>query len=265
MDAAAHPLALLSLQIDWGADEALADLPVDRMLSAPQAMVPTLARQPAALASPLPAPAIRAAPALRAAPAPDDAPLAAATLDDLRAAIRDFSGCRLRDTATNPVLPAGNPAGGLLVIGDPPVAEDDRGGQPFSGAAGLVLDRILMGLGLARNDLMLAPLIPWRPPGSRPPTDAEIAQCLPLLHRLIALAQPKRMILTGILPVRALLGGTVTLRRNRGQWKDLVLPGMPTAIPTMPSLSLAGLKTATDRRAVWTDWRMLHRSILLES
>lgn len=248
----------LALQLDWGADEALAELPVNRLQPLPVAAPPLMA--PPALAPRPSVPAPVATPP-RLAPTHPPSEFTAGTLDEWRAAIRAFTGCALHQTATHPVLAEGNPAAGLLVIGDPPVAEDDRSGRPFSGAAGIVLDRILAALGRTREDVMLAPLIPWRPPGNRPPTDAELAQCLPLLHRLIVLCAPRHIVLTGILPVRTLLGSTTSLRRLRGNWVDLRVPGLDTPIPTLPSFSLANLKTAAERRDVWQDWRLLHRSI----
>ena len=264
-------LALLTLQIDWGADEALAEQPVNRLLAsclmapapsaappsaAPPSASPTLA-SPIAAASPLSTPT---APS-RLTPTYPPSEITASTLEEWRAGIRTFTGCALPQTATHPVLAEGDPTGGVLVIGDPPVAEDDRSGRPFSGAAGTNLDRILAALGLAREALMLAPLIPWRPPGNRPPTDAELAQCLPLLHRLIILCAPRHIVLTGILPVRALLGSASSLRRLRGNWVDLRIPGRDKPIPALPSFSLANLKTSAERRDVWYDWRLLHRSI----
>ena len=262
MDAAADPLTLLSLQIDWGADEALADSAFSRLANASPAVTHT-ARIPIQNATPARPTSMAAA---ISATEPRNAPsIVAATLEALCVAIRDFPGCGLRDTATNPVLPTGAPTSGLLVIGEPPVAEDDRSGIPFSGPAGLVLDRLLASIGLRRDDILLAPLIPWRPPGNRPPTDAELTQCLPIVHRLICVTMPRRILLTGILPVRALLGGGVTLRRIRGQWKDLQVPGLSEPIPALASSSLRDLKTAADRHAVWADWRLLHRSIHPES
>jgi uracil-DNA glycosylase family 4 len=244
METEPDPLTLLRLQIDWGADEALADTPVDR------------------LAAPPPARPIRRA----AAPAPvADTPQAAQTLEEWRALVGNFTGCRLRDTATTTVLAEGDVAGRLLVIGEPPGADDDRSGRPFSGPAGAVLDRILSALGLAREKILLVPLIPWRPPGNRPPTDAELAQCLPLLHQLIALARPRHIVLTGILPTRALLGSTTSLRRARGRWTELQLPGQALAVPALPVTGLTSLKTAAERRDAWLDWRMLHRTIMSQN
>ena len=114
---------------------------------------------------------------------------AAATLDDLRAAIAEFDGCALRDTASHLVFAEGDPSADLLLIGEPPGADEDRGGTPFAGLGGAYLDRMLASIGLERSQLMLAPLIPWRPPGDRPPSPTELAICLPFLHRLIALAR----------------------------------------------------------------------------
>ena len=249
-------LSLLRLQIAWGADEALEDAPVNRLRApVPRALSPP----PPAPARPAPSRPISnqaAAPAAQAA----QAVAAAGTLEALRAAIRGFSGCALRETATNPVLPEGDPAADVMIIGDPPGAEEDRSGRPFSGLAGLVFDRILAGLGLERGWLMLAPLIPWRPPGGRPPTAEELALCLPFLHRLIVLTQPRRIVLAGAAPVRAFLPAA-TLRRLRGRWTEITVPGLERPLLALPTASLTALKTPSDRRDAWTDWRLLRRSM----
>ena len=254
-------LALLALQIDWGADEALLEAPVDRLAArpapSPRMLPETTARVPHALAQPSQP---RAAPEI-ATPEIATPAITAGTLEEWRAAVRGFTGCALRETATNPVLAAGHPASGLMVIGDPPGAEDDRSGLPFQGPAGAVLDRILHALGIQRDQLVLAPLIPWRPPGNRPPTDTELAQCLPLLHRLIALCAPRWIVLNGILPVRALLGQGSSLARLRGRWTDLHVSGLETPVPALPMPGLANLKTAADRRDVWAYWRMLQHTM----
>ena len=55
---------------------------------------------------------------------------------------------------------------------------------------GQLLDRMLASIGLDRSHVLITNLIPWRPPGGRPPTEAEIAMCLPFLHRHLALLRP---------------------------------------------------------------------------
>jgi uracil-DNA glycosylase len=172
--------ALLGLQVEWGADEAIDPTPLDRLRPAEPKPVPP----PGPVAAPEPARGTAGERALAAA-------AKAGTLEDLRSALTSFDGCALRDTASNLVFAAGDPASTTLIIGDPPAREEDRSGQPFAGPEGQLLDQMLISIGLTRADLMLTPLIPWRPPGGRPPSPGEIAICLPFLHRLIALMKPR--------------------------------------------------------------------------
>jgi uracil-DNA glycosylase len=186
----------------------------------------------------------------------------ATTLEALRAAIAGFDGCALRDTASNLVFAEGDPAAGLLLIGDAPGAAEDRSGKPFAGPAGDYLDRMLASIGLQRDTLLLAPLIPWRPPGDRPPSAAELAICLPFLYRLIALSQPRRLVVFGALPIRAVLGQSGNRRRARGAWQEVGIPGLPAPLPMLPTFSPAALmRNPGDRRAAWADLRLLRRTL----
>lgn len=246
-------LDLLRLQIEWGADEALQDAPVDRL----GPLVPPRPPQPAQharTASPV-APS-RSTPAERAVAAA----AAAATLAELRAAIAGFEGCALRDTAANLVFAEGDPASGLLLIGDPPGESEDRSGTPFAGPGGALLERMLASVAMTRQDFMLTPLIPWRPPGGRPPNPAEIAICLPFLHRLIVLAAPRYVILAGALPPRALLPSA--RRRPTPTWIEAAIPGLPSPVPAlgMPSPGSVA-RTPAARQAAWVALRLLRRTL----
>jgi DNA polymerase len=166
----------------------------------------------------------------------------------------------LRDTAANLVFAAGDPDAALMLIGEPPGEAEDRSGTPFAGPDGVLLDRMLASVGLNRDGLLLAPLIPWRPPGGRPPSAGEIAVCLPFLHRLIALAAPRRILLAGALAARTLLGPT---RRRAGPaWVDLSMSGLPGPIATlvMPSPSQVA-RTPSARRDAWAALRLLRRTL----
>ncbi len=250
-----NDLAALRLQIEWGADEALEDAPIDRLRPPPP--LEGLGREAdqgrGEVASP-PAgtPAQRA---LRSA-------AAAGTLEELRTAVAAFDGCALRDTASNLVFARGDPGAALMLIGDPPGAPEDRSGTPFAGPAGDYLDRMLASIGLGRAQLMLAHLIPWRPPGDRPPTPAELAVCLPFLHRLIALAAPRRLLPMGLLATRTLLPQAASRRRPRGAWMDAAIPGLPHTLPALPTFSPAELmRSPKDRRGAWADLRLLRRTL----
>jgi uracil-DNA glycosylase len=186
----------------------------------------------------------------------------AATLEALRAAIAGFDGCALRNTASHLVFAEGDASADLLLIGDAPGADDDRSGTPFAGPAGAYLDRMLGSIGLDRATLLLTPLIPWRPPGDRPPNAGELALCLPFLHRLIALTEPRRLVLVGALAARTLLGQAGSRRRTRGIWQDVVIPGLSGTLPALPTFAPAELmRNPGDRRAAWADLRLLRRTL----
>ena len=265
-------LAALKLQIEWGADEALEDAPVDRLRGVaappPRVPLPQGAGETSDGTPPPPLAAVRGpgegATAARptAAERALHAAAAATTLEALRAAIAAFDGCVLRDTASNLVFAEGDPAASLLLIGDPPGAAEDRAGTPFAGPAGDYLNRMLASIGIARSQLMLTPLIPWRPPGDRPPNPGELALCLPFLHRLIALAGPRRLLLMGLLAARSLLPQAATRRRPRGVWVDAAIPGSSLVLPALSTFSAAELiKAPENRRAAWDDLRLLRRTL----
>jgi len=259
-------LAALRLQMEWGADEALEDAPVDRLRAVaappPPALGPLRGPSPQGegerpvLSSPsLPA---RTTPAERAV----QAAAAAATLEELRAAIAAFDGCALRDTASNLVFAEGDPSATLLLIGEPPGADDDRSGAAFAGPAGEYLDRMLAAIDLRRDQLLMAPLIPWRPPGDRPPSQAELATCLPFLHRLIVLAAPRRLLLMGLLAARSLLPQAASRRRPRGAWMDAAIPGTALVLPALPTFSAPELmRDPKNRRSAWEDLQLLRRTL----
>lgn len=244
-------LAALRLQLEWGADEALADAPVDWLHAAPAPAVADAPRRVLARAEPV---------ALRPAPAPASINVDAGSLEALHDALRAFTGCPLRATATHTVRPSGNPASGLLLVGEAPSADDDRTGHAFSGQPGQVLDRVLGSAGLDRTRVFLTTLVPWRPPGSRPPTEAEVQACLPFLMRLIALVQPARIVLLGAGPVRAFLGASDGVRKLRGKWQDAVVNG--TVLPALPMLPLdQWLRSPTAKRDTWTDLLTLRAAL----
>lgn len=249
-------LAALRLQVEWGADEALGEEPRDHFQAAP-VLVP--GRAPL-VAPPVPS----AAPAPRPAPAAarsQAAASAAGTLADLHAALDAFDGCALRATATTTVRPDGNPAARLVLVAEAPGADDDRAGTAFAGPSGQALDRVLRSIGLDRSAILLSHLVPWRPPGGRAPTEAEIQVCLPFLLRLLGLVRPDRLVLLGAAPARALCGSNDSIRRLRGRWLQAALPGGEpiAALPMLPWDQW--LRSPAGRRDCWADLLALRLSL----
>ena len=116
--------------------------------------------------------------------------------------------CPLRTTATNLVFSDGAGQTGLVLVADVPGADEDRAGLPFAGAAAAFLDRMFASAGLDRAASLSTSLLPWRPPGGRPPTEQEVQICLPFLHRHLALLRPRYALLVGGLAARTLLPNT---------------------------------------------------------
>ncbi len=239
-------LAALRLQIEWGADEALGDLPRDHFRPTPalHPVSPTPARSPAVIAR------------------NQSAAVLADTIAELHAALEAFGGCPLRATATTTVRAAGNPAAKLVLIADAPGADDDRAGIAFAGAAGQTLDRVLGSAGLDRSGLLLTHLVPWRPPGGRAPTDAEVQACLPFVFRLLQLVRPERLLLLGSAAVRAMTGSSDSIRRLRGRWLQATPPGFDLPLPAFAMLPLdQWLRTPAAKRDSWDDLLALRSSL----
>ena len=269
-------LAALRLLAEWGADEALDEAPVDRFASRVPPRAETLqagtsaeaaASPPGPAFTPARAPAPR--PAATLADAPGQARQAAdgiRSFEELHAALDAFAGCPLRATATSTVRPSGNPAAGTIVIAEAPGADDDRSGTAFAGPPGEMLDRVLASIGLDRTGVLLTHLVPWRPPGNRAPSDAEVAACLPFLHRLLLLAAPRRLVLLGAAPARVMTGATDGIRRLRGRWLQAgpaaSFPGLAPPIPALPLLPMEQwMRSATTKRDLWSDLLQLRQSI----
>ena len=155
----------------------------------------------------------------------EEAAMAAQSLETLHDAVQNFAGCNLRNSARSTAFLAGNLSASLLVIGGAAGEDDDREGAPFSGRPGAMLEKMLAGLGLGMDGVLLANVIPWRPPGNRQPTVREVEICLPFTRRLIALAKPQRILALGSLPLRVLSDRNDTFHALRGQWLDVGVAG----------------------------------------
>ena len=164
-----------------------------------------------------------AAPA--APPSPEVAVMAAraaaksaATMAELRAIVAGFDGCALKSTARQLVFADGNPSARVMFVGEAPGRDEDIEGLPFVGPSGQLLDRIMAAIGLDRSCAYIANIIPWRPPGNRPPTPQEAAICLPFILRQIELCDPQVLVCLGGPSAQALLNVKEGILKIRGRW-----------------------------------------------
>lgn len=269
-----HPEQLRSLlhfYADAGVDWLLEEEPVDRFAefeaqraargapvqpeaaSAPQQparQMPLRQEQPRP-AAPAPMPNV-AIPDGQAVAEAEFAASSARSLDELRTAMEAFNGCNLKTSARCLVFAEGNAKPSIMVIGAMPNAEDDRDGQPFSGRQGAMLDRMLGGIGLARSDLLITNVVPWRPPGNRPPSQREADICRPFIERQIALAEPNHLLVLGNFAARFLFRSNDTIHQLRGDWREIDVCGR--IIPAFATLHPQDLVTAAiSKRLAWQD------------
>lgn len=111
-------------------------------------------------------------------------------LEALREHIGDCQRCSLAPTRTRLVFGSGDPHARLMLIGEAPGKSEDLTGEPFVGAAGKLLDELLAGIGLRRDDVFIANMVKCRPPGNRDPEPVEIETCSPFLARQVELIDP---------------------------------------------------------------------------
>src|SRR5262249_58322577 len=97
----------------------------------------------------------------------------------------------LAATRTQTVFGAGPVDADICFVGEAPGADEDRLGEPFVGAAGQLLNRILAACGLKREEVYICNILRCRPPGNRQPTPEEADNCREYLERTIELVRPR--------------------------------------------------------------------------
>lgn len=187
-----------------------------------------------------------------------EAAASAATLDDLRAALERFEGCNLRLTARRLVFSDGAAGAKVMFVGEAPGREEDEAGVPFVGRSGRLLDRMLAAIGLARSEVYIANVVPWRPPGNRTPTPQETEICKPFVARQIELVAPRVLVFLGGAAAAALTGSTQGIMRLRGRWlAHRVGGGEIRALPTLHPAYL--LRQPAHKRLAWRDFLEIRR------
>ena len=124
------------------------------------------------------------------------------TLDE---AVRTCTRCPLAETRTNAVPGDGPVPARILFIGEAPGRNEDLKGIPFVGRAGSILDGLLEGIGVARDEVFITNIVKCRPPKNRDPTAEEIEACRPYLESQLALFRPEVIVPLGRFAMRWVL------------------------------------------------------------
>jgi uracil-DNA glycosylase len=160
----------------------------------------------------------------------------------------------LASTRTQTVFADGQIPVELCLIGEAPGGDEDAQGLPFVGAAGQMLNKILVGCGFKREEVYICNVIKCRPPGNRTPKPEEIANCNEYLTRQLELVQPKFICALGLCAAQAVLKTTSTLGRLRGRFHDY--NGIPVLCTYHPSYILPH-RSPEKKRDVWEDMKLL--------
>ena len=182
------------------------------------------------------------------------------SLDDLKDYMSKFKGCELYKSATNMVFSDGNKSSEIMLIGEAPGHDEDIQGKPFVGRSGKLLNKMLEAIGLSRDTVYIANIVPWRPPNNRRPTEEEINICLPFIQKHIELIAPKVLMLLGSTATYALLRNKEGITKIRGKWVDMEFGKLK--VPTLPSFHPAFLlRQPAQKKYSWEDLKMLKKKI----
>jgi len=209
-------------------------------------------------ATPAPSPATRSA---SSAPSSASGPIEAGqkveAMRELRERALVCMKCpNLAAARTNVVFGVGSVDAELMLVGEAPGADEDRQGEPFVGAAGQLLTKIIQTMGLSRETVYIGNILKCRPDtpgqasGNRKPTADEMKTCIPYLHSQIDIIRPKVLVALGATAVEGLLGSIGGITKVRGHWQEYRgIPLMPTFHPAYLLRNMA----LSEKRKVWED------------
>ncbi len=188
-------------------------------------------------------------------PAEKQAQLAAMDAQEVRGCTK----CRLCETRTQTVFGEGDANAKIFFIGEGPGENEDLTGRPFVGRAGQLLDKMIVAMGLKREQVYIANIVKCRPPQNRVPAPDEVATCTPYLERQLGIIRPRVIVTLGRPATAYMLNDPkLTMGRARGhwhQWRGIKL--MPTFHPSYVLRSY----TPETRRAVWSDLQQVMQEI----
>lgn len=114
---------------------------------------------------------------------------------------------------TRRVLPRGVEAAEIMLLADMPSPEDVAGDAPIAGPAWDLTQRMLAAIGFSAEQAYVANLSCIYSPGARL-SAKELEACASIVRRQISLARPKRLLLFGDGPCKALLDKPVAAARG---------------------------------------------------
>lgn len=176
------------------------------------------------------------------------------SLDALYGKYHRCTACALGHRRKHFVFGAGNENADVMFVGEAPGAHEDEQGQPFVGAAGKLLTRILHAIDFTRDEVYITNILKCRPPNNRDPQPDEIDACDAILKEQIRLVRPRLICALGRVAAQALLKKNGSIRTLRGRFHDY--HGVKLLVTYHPS---GLLHNPAYKRPAWEDVQMLRK------
>lgn len=176
------------------------------------------------------------------------------TWEQLHAEAMRCVRCPLASARRRVVFGVGDIHARLMLVGEGPGAEEDIAGEPFVGAAGRLLNRILESVGFTRSEVYIANVVQCRPPDNRIPLPQEVDACRPFLSEKLHMVDPRIVVLLGATATRAMLDPRARISEIRGQ--EFHRDGR-VYVPTFHPSAL--LRDPAKKHPVWMDFQLVRR------
>ena len=184
-----------------------------------------------------------------AAPAANVAEPSHETLGELRDWLASSVQLPLASATASRILPHGPENAAVMLLSDAPSLEDFASGQPIGGDAWSLAGKMLAAIGIPKDEPYSASLSCVHAPGARMSEQERLA-CADIARRHIALAKPKRLLLFGDGPCRALLDENLVAARGRAHKVE----GVRTVATFHPRWLL---QRPSDKAKAWADLLLL--------
>ncbi len=174
------------------------------------------------------------------------------TWDELIYWCNNCTDCDLCKTRHNVVVGTGDRHSKILFVGEGPGYYEDMQGEPFVGAAGQLLDKMLSAINLDRSQVYIANIVKCRPPQNRDPLPEEQTACIKYLRQQFKLIRPQIIVCLGRIAAKAIIEPDFKITRDRGKWYnkkgiDIIATYHPSAL----------LRDESKKPAAWEDFKQI--------